>query len=187
MSERSIEAFGRYHEGEQKLDYFICGVAGALFAYIGQHYIPRKLHLDASVLEPMALLFIGASFFFALKRIGNTVLLMRVNHLMLHAAENAGKITGALAKGQGGAPFFNEEAGDVLTPEQMAKERESSLSARDHSRKQLDKLRKKGRCFWRWRNYLLALGIAALFASKILLPYFPGNMPVSPPATATSK
>ncbi len=50
MDERSIEVYGHYREAEQKLDYFVCGISGALFAYLGQHYIPHKLVCDATIL-----------------------------------------------------------------------------------------------------------------------------------------
>lgn len=41
------------HEAGQKLEYFITGVIGAMFAYSVQNYTPHIIGWDARTLEPM--------------------------------------------------------------------------------------------------------------------------------------
>jgi hypothetical protein len=36
----SLTIFEKEHEAREKYTYFVCGLAGALFAYIGKDYFP---------------------------------------------------------------------------------------------------------------------------------------------------
>src|ERR1035437_1606045 len=69
MNEISKAIYEREHTSVEKFDYFVCSVAGALFAYIGQTYTPHKLDSLHSVLMPLALLYLTLCFGFGFKRI----------------------------------------------------------------------------------------------------------------------
>jgi hypothetical protein len=56
MEKTSLALYHKEYESFQKLDYFICGVAGALFAYIAQTYTPHVLNSWFYFLTPAALL-----------------------------------------------------------------------------------------------------------------------------------
>ena len=83
MSERSIEVYFKADESSEKFDYFVCSVAGALFAYIGRDYVPRKLGLGIPLIEPLSLVFLVASFYCGIKRIECKIHARRLNHKRL--------------------------------------------------------------------------------------------------------
>ena len=43
------DLFSKQHASNEKLDYFMCTVAGALFAYIGQTFSPEKVSIKCSI------------------------------------------------------------------------------------------------------------------------------------------
>jgi len=51
MAQRSLDVFKQLKEAEQKFDYFILGLTVALFAYIGEKYVPEPLALSSNTLE----------------------------------------------------------------------------------------------------------------------------------------
>jgi|SRR5665213_146389 len=63
------QLYNKGKDAADKFDYFVCTVAGAIFAYIAQHYTPKILAIDAASLEPVSLLLLAGSFFCGLKRI----------------------------------------------------------------------------------------------------------------------
>ena len=48
-----LELFRKGHESADKFDYFICTVAGAIFAYDAEHYLPRRLDFSFHLFEPV--------------------------------------------------------------------------------------------------------------------------------------
>jgi hypothetical protein len=65
----TYELYSKSRDSLEKFDYFICSVAGAIFAYVAQHYTPKVLAIDAATLEPVSLVLLAASFFCGIKRI----------------------------------------------------------------------------------------------------------------------
>jgi hypothetical protein len=65
----SLTIYEKEHASVQKLDYFLCGFAGALFAYIGQNYTPHKLDNWFYCLMPLALFCLTISLGFGLRRL----------------------------------------------------------------------------------------------------------------------
>jgi len=63
------ELYSKGKDAADKFDYFVCTVAGAIFAYIVQHYTPKVLAWDAATLEPVSLVLLAFSFYFGIKRI----------------------------------------------------------------------------------------------------------------------
>jgi hypothetical protein len=102
---RSIELFGITQKSSERFDYFVCGVAGALFAYIGEHYEPHKLEFGFSLLEPISLVMLACSFFVGLKQIETVIVQRRINYKILDVSERAGNMTRALSGGNG--PYYN--------------------------------------------------------------------------------
>src|ERR1035437_185974 len=96
---KSLLVYAGVRDAQQKYDYFIAGVTGALFAYIAQTYTPRRIELNPSVFEPLALVFLALSFYLALRRIENTTLIGMLNHQQLDANEKAGESAKALRAG----------------------------------------------------------------------------------------
>jgi hypothetical protein len=65
MNETSFDLFSKEHAASERFDYFVCGIAGALFAYIGQAYTPHTFGSRYYYLMPAALL-LTVSFLFGL-------------------------------------------------------------------------------------------------------------------------
>ena len=86
---KTVELFARAQESQEKFDYFVCGISGALFAYLGPLYTPRKLAFDASLFEPLALSCFIVSFYMGLKRIEHTTEAKRLNFHHFQACDRA--------------------------------------------------------------------------------------------------
>ena len=65
----TYELYSKSRDDLAKFDYFICSVAGAIFAYVAQHYTPKVLAINAATLEPISLMLLGASFYCGVRRI----------------------------------------------------------------------------------------------------------------------
>lgn len=161
MTLRSIKMFGKYQQSSGKFDYFVCGVAGALFAYIGQHYSPQKLEFGVSALEPASLLFLATAFFVGLKQIEMDIVIKRINFLMLDAAERAGKLTKALTRGNG--PYYNEDGGDILDRRTVESLRLRHLQNRDALKPKLDAAIEKASRFYKVRNFFYFSAFSPFF------------------------
>lgn len=170
MSQQSVHLIGKTHESETKFDYFVCGLAGAIFAYILKDYAPRRIDFGISMLEPMALLFLSFAFFMGLKRIESTKMLNLLNYEFLDASEKAGEMTAALLKA-GEGPSFNRETGEVYNPAIIEQKRQNyRLEAQVLEPLITERIRISGR-YYTARNCFLYLGFITIFAAKILQPY----------------
>jgi len=171
MAERSVEVTVLAHQSIEKFDYFICGLAGALFAYIGEHYSPRKLDFGISALEPMALFFLASSFLFGLKRIEWNTCVKKVNAAMLDAAEKAGSTIEVLSKPRTTGVYINSETGDAYDAEALRRRHAVYLKQRADLEPTLNKAMRKANRYYEIRDILLLLGFLMIFLAKILQPY----------------
>ena len=133
-----------------KFDYFVVGAAGALCAYVAQHYEPAKLGANPSTLELAALLILVGSVIAGFKRLEQVTILAGIR---AQAAFFSGIAKGALPPQVGITPDVAERA---------------VKSGQDKT--QLAGLRA---AFWYdWRNRLLLLGFLALVAARVWSPYY---------------
>jgi hypothetical protein len=56
------DLFTKQHASNEKLDYFMCSVAGALFAYIGQTFTPEKLPTKCCIVSILSLILLSYPF-----------------------------------------------------------------------------------------------------------------------------
>lgn len=185
MAERSIQVYGWAQESAEKFDYFLCGVTGGLFAYLGEHYTPRKLEFGISAFEPLALCLLVAAFFAGLRRIEYCSTAKRLNHDYLDAAEKAGKLTQALAKCSGSGPFYNSDGGEFTNLQELAAKRDCYMESKELFERSVEKVKDKANTAYKVRNSLLYFGFLALLLSKLLVPYAKGT-PVATKATTNS-
>jgi hypothetical protein len=109
-----IELYRRGHEAAEKLDYFICGVAGALFACIGQNYKPHKIEFGLTLIEPLALVLLAFAFFAGLKRIEMCNAATHINHEQLKVDEQGKELAKRMeASGEGRKMFEPQWAGQA--------------------------------------------------------------------------
>lgn len=153
-----------------KLDYFIAGICGAIFAYITQTYSPHKLGWNPSTLEPLSLALLALCVGVTLKRIETIHLLLSVNQRYLENSRRAGAMTKALAEITT-PTAFNAESGEFINREDFAKIRENARGLAATDDKHLRELSLETAKYYRVRNRLLLAGSLAIFLSKILQPY----------------
>jgi hypothetical protein len=187
---RSIEIFGRAQASSEKFDYFVCGVAGTLFAYIAQTYQPERLNLGTSSLEPISLVLLGLAFYFGIKQIEVSVAIKKLNFQSLNAAENVEKLAGGLRQQVDPVEFEN---GDKMPRVLVETLRRENADAQKKSSEQLQLKIEKMSSLGKIRDRFLLLGFLAIFIAKLLEPYFPANSPQNhqqtpmPPPTSTSR
>ena len=180
--ERSIIVFEQVHQANQKFDYFLTGMIGALCGYVGQGYTATKAGLNSSTLELIAILLLVTSFALSLFRMRIVIQAKSNNAKALNAAEHREAINAALAKGGSFETLRNHSTGLEMTPEQ-AKERVKELTELEQN--QIEKFTrhdKRAAVFRKWIMFLLSIGFLILIVSKVVKPYID---PVPP--TAISK
>ena len=165
----SFEVFGMRQKAAEAFDYFVCGVAGAIFTYIVKDYSAQKLAFDASALHPVALLFLGASFFAGLKRIETAIRCASYDIMRLRAIEKADDLGKALREYP--APSFDPKTLQQHTPDSLLQERQLCLAEEGVAEKLLKEENTKGALYQKLRNTFLILGFATIFFAKILQPY----------------
>jgi hypothetical protein len=158
---KSELVFGRARDERQKFDYFVCGVAGALFAYIPQTYAPKPLAFAPSLVEPASLVCLALSFYFGVRRIEANVKLMGENYDALDAEEKAGASVKAFYSGPG--PFINESSGEIISREEIAARHESQSRRATAARAQVERTQARARILYVRRNNLLFAGFVAIF------------------------
>jgi hypothetical protein len=65
----TLELYKKGKDSADKFDYFVCSIAGAIFAYTVQTYCPKPIDSGFSFLEPISLLLLAISFYLGMKRI----------------------------------------------------------------------------------------------------------------------
>ena len=89
VSPETLSIYKKAIEAADKFDYFVCTVAGAIFAYSAQHYSPRRLDFDWPLLEPISLLLLALAFYFGLKRIEASRTVTQINHGLVDSEDKA--------------------------------------------------------------------------------------------------
>jgi hypothetical protein len=163
--QRSVIAFTRYWEDEQRFEYFITGISTALCAYVGQTLQPQRFGYNAYTLEVFSLVLVVTSIIFGFKRIEFGIWLKFLNHHWLHLGELRGKLVSARPGS------VNEQTGEVLTPAAIQKQIEQINKDLPATRKNIETAQAKIKRCYNYRNVFLLLGFVGLFVSKILVPY----------------
>lgn len=169
QNERSFEVFGMHQKSTEAFDYFVCGVSGAIFAYIVKDYSPQKLALDASILFPIALLLLGASFFTGLKMIEAALRCMRFEVLRLAALEKVETFAKAMLPGAN-RPFDTKTLA-IHTPDSCSTAHEFHLAESQVAEKLLKKSIARVNLYQQLRDFFLVLGFATILCAKIAQPY----------------
>ena len=172
-NERSIEVLAAQQKATEGFDYFVCGVAGAIFAYIVKDYSPQRLSLDFSLLTPTSLLLLAASFYMGLNRIENTIVCARLNARKLNASEKAESLSEILMSRQSGTPVVSL-AGKPETMETVASRRDHYLAELSNLTRDFEKRRGRALLYYKLRDKFLILGFITILCAKIAQPYTRG-------------
>jgi hypothetical protein len=120
----SLSLFDKEHAAREKYIYFICGVAGALVAYIGKDYTPSHPWTINDKLNISTLICLTVSFLFGVGRILCYIQGISINKDVLVAQEEIGNFVNALTfrlenKDKGVPISINRKNGKPYTAEEI--------------------------------------------------------------------
>lgn len=165
-TERSDRLFESTMASQQKFDYFVLGVVGALCAFIGQAFNPGQLGYNPSTMQLVSLLTLVASAVAGFRRIESCNLLMQINSKYLRMQEQRGVLSANV-----GSPLINHSTGEVHSPQQVAMEIAVLNQAIPLAQEQMEKVGKRVEWAYFLRNWLLLVGFLMLLASKVWSAY----------------
>ena len=167
-TERSDVAYGHWREANEKFDYLVTGVSGALTAYIGQNIHPVRLGANPQTVEVLALSLLVASLICAFRRIEATVHLYRLQTQQLYAQEARGS---SLSATQAGGLMINQATGDIYRPQQLVQRAAEFEAAGKKLDPVIDGLIGQVTPLYHWRNRFLFSGFAMLVVARLLPAY----------------
>lgn len=165
----STFVFSGFREAQQKFDYFVTGISGALFAYIAQTYTPERIAFSPAILEPASLVCLAVSFFLGVRRIATYVTTVKLNHDMLDHGEKAGSCTDAMLNG--GHTMFDRQSGEVASRHDFEVQRQFHMKQAESARIDMELASSRFERIGYHRDWWLYCGFGAIFLSKILAPY----------------
>lgn len=170
MSDRSLNVFEYYREASQRFNYFIIGASGTFCAYLAQQWQPTKLGANIGTIEFLAFTFLGLSVTSGFLSLEKEILVLKNNFSKLYYGNEADVLAEAAFK-SGGLSISNLRTNTATTPEEL-----TALSK--HCREQanfldeiIDKTNDRVAFYYRWRNWLLALGSVTFILGRLLAAY----------------
>jgi hypothetical protein len=189
MDKPSVKLFLQSQDATVKYDYFVCTVAGALFAYIGQSYSPHKLNNFSAFAEPLTLLLLTISFWQGAERIKKQIYIVQRNQKMLERKEAAEDIARKLEAEEGNITSNPKMTllmdGQEITPQQLFNLQNVQLEEAKKIGSELATHIKCSNKLASRRDQLLLAGFCALLIAKIIQPYQSISAPPSASISAT--
>ncbi len=170
MSERSDIVYGHLNEANQRFEYFVLGLSGALVSYSAQALKPHKLDWSAYSLEIFCLALLILSILVGFKMLELAIHCKRLNADALHLGETRGKLKAAYAKG---GSALNEATGVVHTNQSLMEQIARLDQNIPKVQEALARFSAKGPKLYKIRNRLLGIGFLGLFIARVLTVYFP--------------
>lgn len=174
MNEISFDLFSKEHEASQKFDYFICSIAGALFAYIGQAYTPHIFDSWYYFLMPLALISLTISFMSGLWLIKVSKDITKLNQEQVSLIEENQHIQAKLSEREGGKlleQFWNELGQLASRQDLMAMMQRNGVKIAEKGKQAATKMKFANK-LEKTRNISLGVGFILILASKFSQPYF---------------
>ena len=171
MTDESKLLFERGHQSIEKFNYFLCTVAGALFAYIAQTYTPQKLDNFFSVLQTISLLLLAVSFCCGIIRIQTANMITRLDYEYLEACKIIANLDENLKSGL--AHFKNNTTGETVTRESLQSRRDSLVKEMLEKNGHIPNKKSLARHLGTAQLYLLLAGFLIIFVAKVFQPYQP--------------
>jgi len=169
MNDQSFELFSKEYDANQKFDYFVCSVAGALFAYIGQTYAPHILNSWFYLITPIALLFLTLCFGCGFLVIHEQNYLTKLNTDLLRAHEECARLAQLLEKPDA---HFMTHLGEQHDRNSIKAQWSGKIVEFKGIRKKAFKNLARAKKLATARNCLLTIGFALILLSKVLQPYY---------------
>lgn len=174
--ERSMTLYCQVSEAEQKFEYFLTGLIGALCGYVGQNFVSAKLGLNPSTIELVAILILVVSFCCSMWCILLHTTIKGLNADALHINETKQKLIVESKLGQPRGPTDNNlvrdnSTGKVIHISQVAEgvEQMSKLEQEIMKRIGVSQIITRGVRFC--RAFFLVVGFLTLLSSRVFKAY----------------
>lgn len=161
---KTMEVFKGIRDAQQKLDYFLLGLATALFAYIGGKYEPQAISLSENTFELAAIVLIFVSILFGFIRINNHITIMQLNHQTLEMSDTRGTIVEAYSVH---GRVLTKDMGKVTSPQEASIILDVIDKNHLKAKSDMDKMVSRSVVYYNLRNWFLVLGFCALVSSKL--------------------
>ena len=173
MEQRSLVAYENWREASARFDYLVLGFIAAVTAYIGQSIRPARLAWAANGLnlELVSLALLVGAVVAGFKRVETNVEMFRLNHEYLHAFEARAAMAEVL---RNASPAFNAQTGEPVSHAVAAARYPELGEQAKRIQEVLDRAVATSVRMYKLRNWLFALGFAALVVSRILAAYQAG-------------
>jgi hypothetical protein len=122
-------------EGQQKLNYFLLGLAAAMFAYLGKDFRVHALALNRETVELAALLCFAASVAIGVLVVSASLTIQQWNIALLQSHREHLEFTGALQSGQA---HLDVNTGETVTHAQLTERIEHLLGSSKDLNKRLE-------------------------------------------------
>ena len=166
-SQVTFEIYKKAHAAADKFDYFVCTVAGAIFTYDAEHYVPRRLDFSFHSLESVSLLLLPLAFICGVQKLRYSVRGTHINHGLNDSEEKSLKLARELDDDKKAKEPQYCEASRQMMLQDIHKHRANV----DILAAQLSKVDAVGRRWYLARDILLVAGFVAIYLSKVLQPY----------------
>lgn len=166
MSERSLAAVQQVQSAQQRFDYFMTGLTGALCAYITQAFTPERLALSPNTMELASFFVLVVAFLTGLKRIGAWTQAIRFTALMYAAQDRRGQLASLP-----GSTAVNDSTGLFYTPEEVRTLMEKEDVVILKSKEEFGLAAKRSARWSYARDAFLALGFMMLVGAKVWAAY----------------
>jgi hypothetical protein len=167
MEKRSLIAYEHYTKANQRFEYFLTSIIGAMCAYIANSFAPKQFGLNHNSLELLSLLILAMSFYFSIKRLHGVTMMHRISSERLDLYEKRG----ALVVNSNEPSIINEETGDILNSQDIINEIGRIDKVIPGIEKHIDKHNKILNRYYNLRFYFLYFGFILLIASKVWSAY----------------
>ena len=166
-TERSDKLLLEWKQSIEKFDYYILGVAVALFSYSATHFVPQPLGFNATTVEAVSLALLLVAVIAGFLRIQAVIQTGFWNHQQLYS----GEVGGGLTKHLSGNPVLNERTGEIYSPQEVQEiVRQCAGNRRDAGERVKQCLTSSER-YYDVRNILLVIALCGMLLGKLLHGY----------------
>jgi hypothetical protein len=166
-TERSDKLLVEWKQSIEKFDYYVLGIAVALFAYSAKDFAAQPLGLNATTVEAAALSLLLGAIIVGFLRIQATITTGFWNHQQLYSGEVGGSLTKSLTHNH----VLNEQTGETYSPQEVQEIIRLCASKRHDATEQVNKSRTSAERYYDARNILLVIALIGLLAGKLLRGY----------------
>jgi hypothetical protein len=166
-TERSDKLLLEWKQSIEKFDYYILGVAVALFSYSATNFVPQPLGFNATTVEAVSLGLLLVAVIAGFLRLQAVIQTGYWNHQQLYS----GEVSGGLTKHINGNPVLNEKTGEIYSPQEVQEIIRLCAVNRHDASERVKKCLASSERYYDVRNILLVIALCGIFLGKLLHGY----------------